>query len=61
MRNCKKSRDTVPHDFLYVFRQVLRYSNQSLKNCVHSAQGRWHKILGREVTFYQKFVTLRLP
>ena len=43
--------------FLYVFHQVLRYSKQSLENFVQGAHGRWHKILGRELTFCKKFVT----
>ena len=43
--------------FLYVFHWVLRYSKQSLENFVQGAHGRWHKILGREVTFCKKFVT----
>ena len=43
--------------FLYFFHQVLRYSKQSLENFVQGTHGRWHKILGREVTFCKKFVT----
>ena len=54
----KNTRDIKLPNFLYVFHQVSRYSKLSLENFVPRDKGRWHKILGWEVTFCEKIVTL---
>ena len=54
----KNTRDIKLPNFLYVFHQVFRYLKLCLENFVPRDQGRWHKILGWEVTFCEKVVTI---